>query len=118
MSKQHGKPTDHRKPVYSEQEEAEKGEIAGYLRLVITDQAAIIDAKVKPYELAKVLAEAMHNDPDFAKVIEHAMARVEIMKNPLGAAILETMDIAQGIECQCKKCKKERDAAERLAKEN
>jgi hypothetical protein len=119
MSKQqHSKPTDHRKPIFSEQEEAEKGEIAGYLRLVITDQAAIIDATVRPYDLAKVLAEAIHKDPDFAKVIEQAMARVEIMKNPFSAAILKTMDAAQGIECQCEKCKRKRSAVERLAKEN
>jgi len=118
MSKQHGKPTDHRKPIYSEQEEEDKGEITGYLRLVITDQAAIIDATVRPYDLAKVLAEAMHSDPSFAEVIQQAMARVEMMKHPIGAALLKTMDIAQGIECQCKKCKKERKSTERLAKEN
>lgn len=118
MNKQHGKPTDHRKPIYSAEEEAEKGEITGYPRLVITDQAAIIDAKVRPYELAKVLAEAMHSDPSFAEVIEQAMARVEMMKHPIGAALLKTMDVVQGIECQCANCKKERKAAEKLAKEN
>lgn len=117
MNNHESKPTDHGKPIYSPDEKAKMGQIMGYLRLVVTDQATLLEAKVRPYDLSKALSECMNKDKAFFEVIEKAMQRYDVMQSPLGEMLLKLMDKANGIECNCPNCKPKREA-EKMAKSN
>ncbi len=114
----HNEPTDHGKPIFSQEEKAKMGQIMGYLRLVVTDQATLLEAKATPYDLSKALAESMNKDKMFLEVIEKAMQRYEVMQNPLGEAMLKVLDMANGAGCKCHNCTAKRENVENTAKQN